>query len=242
MIKHLPNFLTSLNLIAGFVAIIISFNPDTLAIAPYLVFAATIIDFLDGFTARILKAYSPLGKQLDSLADLVSFGIAPGIIAFQLVKISLDLQPINNQFLTYFLLFLPALIPLFSALRLAKFNIDERQTSSFIGLATPSSAVLISSVLLVFLNTDSQVIMNLIINKIALSALIIIDSYLMVSSLPMFSLKFKSAAFNENKVQYIFLGLALILLIIFKLYSLPMIVLLYIIMSCVNNVAFKTEV
>jgi CDP-diacylglycerol--serine O-phosphatidyltransferase len=151
MIKHLPNFLTSLNLIAGFVAIIISFNPYTLAIAPYLVFAATIIDFLDGFTARILKAYSPLGKQLDSLADLVSFGIAPGIIAFQLVKISLDLQPINNQFLTYFLLFLPALIPLFSALRLAKFNIDERQTSSFIGLATPSSAVLISSVLLVFL-------------------------------------------------------------------------------------------
>lgn len=233
MTKHIPNALTCINLVCGFFAIILSFQQATLIYAPYLIFAATIIDFLDGFAARLLNAHSSMGKQLDSLADMVSFGLAPGILAFQLTIISINASAINNKIVEYIFLFLPASIPLFSALRLAKFNIDEKQTDSFIGLATPSSAILISSTLLVLLNTENVLLHNFILNKISISTLIVIDSYMMVSCIPMFSLKFKSASFKANRIQYIFIGLAVIMFCLLKLYAIPLIICLYILSSLI---------
>jgi CDP-diacylglycerol---serine O-phosphatidyltransferase len=231
MTKHIPNILTSINLVCGFLAIVLSFQSDTLIYAPLLIFAATIIDFSDGFAARMLDAHSSLGKQLDSLADMVSFGLAPGILAFQLVILSINAETVDQKYLYYAFLVLPALIPLFSALRLAKFNIDENQTDSFLGLATPSSAVLIASTLLVYLTTDNIGLQNLILNKTAIVLLIIIDSYLMVSNLPMFSLKFKSASFKANKTQYIFIGFSVVLFCLLRQYALPLIICSYIIAS-----------
>lgn len=232
MIKHIPNALTCLNLVCGFLAIVLSFQGEPMLIyASYLIFVATVIDFLDGFAARTLNAHSSIGKQLDSLADMVSFGLAPGILAFQLVNLSINAEAIDQRYLYYAFLFLPALIPLFSALRLAKFNIDENQTNSFTGLATPSSAILIASIILVYLTTENSELQNLILNKTAIAALIIIDSYLMVSNIPMFSLKFKSASFQANKTQYIFIGFAVLLFCVLRLYSLPIIIFSYILAS-----------
>ena len=233
MTKHVPNILTSINLVCGFLAIILSFQSSTLIYAPYLIFAATIIDFLDGFAARLLDAHSAVGKQLDSLADMVSFGIAPGILAFQLVNLSINAEFFEHKYLFYSFLVLPALIPLFSALRLAKFNIDERQTHSFIGLATPSSAILIASTLLVYLTTRNIELRSFILNKITIIALIIVDSYLMVANIPMFSMKFKSASFKANKTQYIFIGFAVVMFCVLQLYAIPIIICSYILASLV---------
>ncbi len=233
MTKHVPNILTSINLVCGFLAVILSFQDNTLIYAPYLIFAATIIDFLDGFAARMLNAHSSMGKQLDSLADMVSFGIAPGILAFQLVNLSINSEFIAQNYLLYAFMILPAFIPLFSALRLAKFNIDEKQTDSFIGLATPSSAILIASTLLVYLTTKNAGLQSFILNKITIVSLIIIDSCLMVSILPMFSLKFKSASFNTNKIQYIFIGFVVVLFCVLRLYAIPLIICSYILASII---------
>lgn len=235
--KHIPNFLTSLNLLCGFFLIIFSFNDNLLIYAPYLIFLAAIFDFLDGFAARMLKAYSPLGVQLDSLADMVSFGIAPGILAFQLVSISLHSVTIDNKFLEYIYLFLPALVAISSAFRLAKFNIDEKQQTSFLGLATPSSAILIASTLLIVLVTKNIELQNFILNKVTIALLIIIDSFLMVCRIPMFSLKFKSKSFKENSVQYIFMAVAIIMLLLLKLNAIPLIICFYILLSLVLYIA-----
>ncbi len=237
LVKQIPNFITCLNIFCGFLAIIFSFNSILLVYAPYLIFFAAIIDFLDGFAARMLKAYSLLGKQLDSLADMVSFGLAPGILAFRLVSGSLESGIPDNKFSEYALLLLPALIPVFSALRLAKFNIDENQTHSFTGLATPSSAILIASTLLIVLTNKNIEVQNFILNKITLSLLIIFDCFLMVSKLPMFSLKFKSASFKENWVQYLFIVSAILMFLLLKMYSIPLIVCLYILESFVIYIA-----
>jgi CDP-diacylglycerol---serine O-phosphatidyltransferase len=231
--KHIPSFFTSLNLVYGFIAIVISFRSNMLMYAAILIFVATIFDFIDGFAARILTAFSDVGKQLDSLADVVSFGVAPGIIMFHMIKMSIDVNMVNNKIAEFLFLSLPVLIPVFSALRLAKFNVDERQLTSFIGLPTPATAILIASIVITFLTTHNIVLQAFIINKITITCLVVILSFLMVCNLPMFSLKFKSASFKEHAVQYIFLGLSALMLIVLRLYALPLIICLYIVISII---------
>jgi CDP-diacylglycerol--serine O-phosphatidyltransferase len=233
LLKQIPNILTSLNLTCGFIAIIMAFQPNMLNYAPYFIFIAAVFDFSDGFAARTLKAYSELGKQLDSMADMVSFGVAPGIIAYQMVLVAFAPYTNMNYLVWILSMIIPAFIPVFSALRLAKFNIDERQTSSFIGLPTPASAILISSIALTLFSTSNLFLIGIITNPFILSAIILATCYLMIAELPMFSLKMKSLSIKENSTQYIFLGLSLILIVAFQLYALPLIITLFILQSII---------
>ncbi len=207
-------------------------------IATAFVMLAAVFDFMDGFAARLLKAYSEIGKELDSLADMVSFGVAPGIMIYSYLN-TLDI---------YFA-FIGFLIPVFSALRLAKFNVDTRQTTSFIGLPTPANAIfwvfLISYILPadIFIWADQRI---LTVAMIISTVLILTFCILMIAEIPMFALKFKSYGFKENKIKYIFLISCLALIAIFKFKALPIIIGLYIFMSLASNLllskAEKTEV
>lgn len=223
--KHIPNTITCLNLFSGCLACLAAFNGQFELSAFYIGLAA-IFDFLDGFLARILKAYSPLGKELDSLADLVSFGLAPGLLIFtfyQLVSIPAFLSPVAWLFpYTGFL------IPIFSALRLAKFNIDTRQTTSFIGLPVPANALFWIG--LIFYITE-----NNNINAIVLTILILIFCYLLVSEIPMFSLKIKDLSWKSNKMRYILIVSTIGLIYFLGISGLAAVIGLYIILSLINT-------
>jgi CDP-diacylglycerol---serine O-phosphatidyltransferase len=212
--KHIPNFITCLNIFSGCIAIYFAFQANYAA-AFIAILLAAVFDFMDGFAARILKAFSPMGKELDSLADVVSFGVAPGAIVFSV----LSEANIND-----WLPFIGFIIPAFSALRLAKFNIDERQTSSFIGLPTPANAIFWAG--LVFSYTDL-----LVSNPFVLVILTIIFSLLLVSEIPMFSLKFKNASWSSNKIQYLFLLGCAIILAISKIDAFSVLIAWYIALS-----------
>ena len=218
--KHIPNTITCLNLFSGCVSCVMAFQGEYLY-AAFFLYLAAVFDFLDGMMARLLKAYSDMGKELDSLSDVVSFGVAPGIILFSWLQ---TIVPENNLFLPY----IAFLIPVFSALRLAKFNIDTRQTSSFIGLPTPANAIFIASLISV---NQLSCLSNILSNVWIIIALIFVLSFLLVSNLPMFSLKFKNLTWNDNKTCYIFLILSLVLLAIFQLVAIPLMIVLFILMS-----------
>jgi CDP-diacylglycerol--serine O-phosphatidyltransferase len=187
--KHIPNAITCLNLVAGSFAVYCAIIADYRS-ALIAVLIAGLFDFLDGMAARVLKAYSPMGKELDSLADMVSFGLLPGMLAFSLL--------FNSEWL-YWTRYAGFILPVFSALRLAKFNIDERQTSSFIGLPTPSNAIFWAGAAYAY---EVQLIQN----PWLVLLLIVLFSYLLISPLPMFSLKFSNMRWSDNKLQFIFLG------------------------------------
>jgi len=212
----IPNFITSLNIAAGSLSIIFTFEGLTVQ-AAYLILIAAIFDFLDGMSARLLNAYSDLGKQLDSLADLISFGLAPTFIVYHIMKSTLlidklYLSNIENTKLLY--LFLVLLIPIFSALRLGKFNIDTRQTTSFIGLPTPANALFFAAIPIISSQNPFDPFLFLIYNKNILLSIVIISSLLLVSPIPMFSFKFKNLKFKENSIRFIFLGLIVAILIL----------------------------
>lgn len=234
--KHIPNFLTSLNVLCGSVAVVFVME-GKLTTAVVLIILATVFDFLDGMTARVLKAYSTIGKELDSLADMISFGLAPGLIMFKLLEISLfkedivpDLQ--SNLSLWQALVIGSAfLIPIFSALRLAKFNVDTRQTTSFIGLPTPANALFISSLALIQEHGSIPAVDGFLLTTPALLMITLVFSYLLVSEIPMFSLKFKDLSFGHNKTQYIFVALAAILILTLQLYGISATILLFIMIS-----------
>lgn len=244
--KHIPNFITSLNLLCGSAAIVLALN-DELTKAVLLILLAAVFDFLDGMTARLLKAYSPIGKELDSLADVISFGLAPGILMYRLLEISLfrnyflpDIERhiSNTQLLIEGCAFL---IPVFSALRLAKFNIDERQTSSFIGLPTPANALFVASLTLLIEHGTAPVLDNFLTSTPFLLTVTVLFSYLLVSELPMFSLKFKSLSWQSNQTQYIFVACAVVLLASLRFYGLVAIIPLYLLMSVVLAVMKRTK-
>ena len=197
--KHIPNSITSLNLLSGCLSIIYALNGD-FKTAFLLIIAASIFDFCDGFSARLLKAYSPMGKELDSIADIVSFGVAPSMMLFSYM------QSITPSYLAY----TPLLIAAFSGLRLAKFNIDERQTENFIGLATPACALLCGS-LLYSLSIYSDVAEWLSDYVFIVPILSITLSLLLVSEVPMFSLKVKSLSWKSSSHIYIFLALSVVI-------------------------------
>jgi CDP-diacylglycerol--serine O-phosphatidyltransferase len=241
--KHIPNFLTSMNLFCGCLAITHSFENDMIN-ASYLIVLAAIFDFLDGLAARYFKVKSAIGKDMDSLADMVSFGLAPGIIIFQLLNISLKNYTNNINIIKY----IAFIIPIFSALRLAKFNNDLRQTDAFIGLPTPANSLFIISLpLILFKNfsapfVDIDFIRGLILNPVFLILLTIILSFLLVAELHLFSLKCKNIKWKNNKVRYIFMLSSIILFLIFHYIAIPLIIILYIVLSIINNNFNKYEI
>jgi len=211
--KHIPNAITSLNLLFGTIAVIYAFEGYQIY-AVYFILIAAVCDFLDGFMARLLKAYSPMGKELDSLADLVSFGLAPTILLYHKMDelLGSGISGGSDTLFLEFLVFVPVVITIASALRLAKFNIDTRQTVNFIGVPTPANALLIC----MFLHfTTYNTLFDSLLNTyyfIPIASLIL--SFLLVSNIPMFSLKFKSLMWKGNEMRYILISTALILLII----------------------------
>ncbi len=243
--KHIPNTITSLNLLSGCISIALAFEGYML-FAVYMIFLAAIFDFMDGMSARLLKAYSIVGKELDSLADLVSFGVAPSVIIFHLMKISLfktvHLPPIENLTITEIIfLLIPFFIAILSGVRLAKFNVDERQTENFIGLAVPANAIFFVSLYLVSIITTNDLLLAVLKNKYVLSVLVILFSLLLVTEFPMFSLKFKNLGFQGNKIRYIFIVLSVILLILLHTIAIPIIIILYILLSAINNWIFNID-
>ena len=220
MIKqHIPNALTSLNLASGMAGILFVLDGQ-LDYGAYLIFLAALFDFLDGFVARILKVSSEIGKQLDSLADMVTFGVLPAFILFSLIESNSD-----NTYLPY----TAFLIGIFSALRLAKFNIDLRQSDRFIGVPTPANALFIST--LPFLSEKSPFFGNLLSNPTVLVSIGLIMSYLLIAELPLVALKFKDFSFSKNIFRYLVVASALISLILFGIAGIPFAIILYIALS-----------
>lgn len=225
MKRQIPNILTCFNLLTGTVAILLALRDQT-EIASLLLIVAAIFDFLDGFSARLLNAHSVIGPDLDSLADLVSFGVAPAMIIFVWSESCfLNLPPYLQTDWIYFLRYIIFLTPVLSAVRLAKFNHDERQKEAFIGLATPANAFFLG-----FIPYAADEL-SLLGNYWVVLGLALLFSLLLVANIRMFSLKFNNFKFKDNVVRYIFLFLSLILLILFQLGSFPVIILMYILIS-----------
>lgn len=221
MKKHIPNFLTSCNLICGCLGIVFSFQGKP-EYAVYLIWLALVFDFADGMSARLLKVKSAIGKELDSLADMVTFGVLPALLMFLMIgeKTTIEWLP-----------FTAFIIAAFSALRLAKFNIDTRQEENFIGLPTPANALFISS--LIFF-TDSMSLWLLM-------AITFIFSLLLTAEIPLFSLKMKSLKWSGNEVRHIFLLISILLIIFFHLAALPFIIIAYIFLSFLNNIFISSS-
>ncbi|MEZ7873734.1 MAG: CDP-diacylglycerol--serine O-phosphatidyltransferase [Bacteroidales bacterium] len=237
----IPNFITSLNLLCGVLAVTFSFRGEEIW-AVYCVLAAALFDFLDGFSARLLKAYSPMGKELDSLADLISFGMVPAVLIMNRYERILGVVNDGNAFQTTlsFLSYFPLIIVLFSALRLAKFNIDTRQSSGFIGLPTPANALLIIG-LIHFTNVNT-IFETIEYNLWFWPFLSLILSILLVAEIPMFSLKFKSLKWRENITVYSFIIFGLFTAVIFVIFSfvwsgwVALIFISYIIFNLLNSI------
>lgn len=233
MKRHLPNFITCLNLLCGCLAIVYAFQGN-LIMSSYLVFLAALFDFLDGLMARLLKAYSAIGKQLDSLADMVSFGVVPGVIMYNLLQ-QTNFGAITLNYKIFVLMkFSPFLITIFSALRLAKFNIDPRQTSSFIGVPTPAVSIFFASFPLILQN-DILGLGDFILNPFILIGLIFLMSYMLVAEIPLFALKFKNLKWLDNKIQYVLLLISIPLILLLFYSSIPIIIFLYVVLSMINN-------
>ncbi len=239
MFFWVPNFITSLNLIFGIIAIFLGAQ-GYIEWAAWCIALAAVFDFLDGMAARLLKAYSDLGKQLDSLCDLVSFGLAPAAIMFSLLQYSLfgnttPLLEINASPIEWLMLSSCLIIPIAGAFRLAKFNIDNRQSESFLGLPIPANALFFASIALVVAHSSSELALSIIQNKFNLIASILIISTMMISEIPMFSLKVKNFSWADNSIRYIFLILCIALIVTLKYIALPLIVISYIIISILTR-------
>ena len=210
----IPNIITCFNLLMGCAALISAFRGE-LKFAFWFIVAGAVFDFLDGLFARLLNQYSPVGKELDSLADMVTFGTVPAVVMWQL------LMPVAGANLAL----LGFLIAPMSALRLAKFNVDQRQTSEFIGLPTPANAMFIAS--LVFLNFE--------IPMWILCAIPVLMSWLLVCEVPMFSLKFKGFGFGQNKLRYLFLLFVAVTVSLFGVAAVAFVLVAYVLVSVVRN-------
>jgi CDP-diacylglycerol--serine O-phosphatidyltransferase len=240
--KHIPNAITLLNLLAGLLALIHAFNGNYNE-AFSLVCLGIFFDFWDGFFARIWKVQSPIGLQLDSLADMVTSGVVPGLVMYKMLG---DIQENQSQYNltedTYYMGVVPYLgflITLASCYRLAKFNIDTRQTDSFIGLPTPANALLIMSIPMIQFHSEFEWLVDFLSNPYVLVGVTVLSSYLLNAEIPLFSLKVKSFSWEKYKMQVVFLILSLILIVLLEFIATPIIILLYVILSVVNNMLGK---
>ncbi|MGL4363978.1 MAG: CDP-diacylglycerol--serine O-phosphatidyltransferase [Bacteroidales bacterium] len=227
-----PNIITLLNLTAGCTAIVLALSGEAL-LALLCILTASLLDFFDGFIARLLNAYSAIGKELDSLADLVSFGVAPAAMIFYALSTDEYLNREGSSWLATFSIFLV----LFSALRLAKFNIDDRQNESFLGLPTPANALFFGSI--AFLKKDFSILFSNFTPYIIVGA-IFVFSYLLISELPMFSLKIKEFSVKKYYLQLLLLLISLLLIIGLKISAIPIVIGIYIIFSLIAMKSKKT--
>ncbi len=232
--RHIPNLLTLGNLFCGTVATIFAVRGN-FKDAALLVAIGILFDFFDGFAARLLKVSGELGKQLDSLADMVTSGVVPGIIMFKLIQGNLLAQK-NSFDDSYFGISLIGLILTLSACyRLAKFNIDTRQSDSFIGLPTPAMSLVVISLPLILEYSEIEFVTNLISNNYFLIIITWVLSFLMNAELPLFSLKFKDYSLKNNVVKYLFLTLSLVMILTLKYLSIPLIIMIYVILSIISS-------
>ncbi len=225
--RNIPNFITSLNLLFGCIAIVFVFQ-NRVSDASWMIVYAAVADFFDGMAARLLKVHSPIGKELDSLADVVSFGVAPGMIIFHLI----GTHPFD---------WIGLIVPVFAAIRLAKFNIDTRQTYYFIGLPSPASGLLIAAFPLILQHDSywrSIYLSNITFTIWFFAGLAIICSGMMVSEMKLFSLKMKDLSWANNKTRYSFLIISLACFIVLSYTSIPIIMLLYVILSLLSKKSF----
>ena len=244
--KHVPNLVTLLNLFSGCIAVIFAVYGN-FVVASIFVFLGIFFDFFDGLLARKLNVQSPLGLQLDSLADLVTSGVVPGIIMFKLISLTIDApdySTYNDSWNSIFhwqgfkLSILPLIglfIPMASAYRLARFNLDEDQQTYFKGLPVPANTLLILSLPLILEYQNSDIINTVIINKWFLIALTLLSCYLLNANIKLFALKFKDWSFRANATRYIFLIISLIMVIVLKFAAIPFIIALYIALSLLDK-------
>ncbi|MFN8354835.1 MAG: CDP-diacylglycerol--serine O-phosphatidyltransferase [Spirosomataceae bacterium] len=227
----IPNLFTCGNLLCGCVGIVAVFHSDLL-LASIMIGLAGVFDFLDGFLARFLKSSSAIGKELDSLADVVTFGVLPSCIVYSLIQEAVpDIYSLWKAYLAF-------IIAVFSALRLAKFNIDTRQAESFIGVPTPANAFLIGSIPLILYQYPETKTWIVDANYLIIFSLVC--SFLLVAEIPLFALKFKSFGWKGNEIKFIFLILSAILLVLLKFAAVPIIIFLYIGLSVVQNLLKKS--
>lgn len=234
--KHVPNFITSLNLVSGFTAIVFAAHGN-LVTASWFILAAMIFDFLDGFSARLLKAYSPVGKELDSLADVVSFGVAPGLIIYYLLIKSLSpgIADFNTHFLISLVIILVAsVMPVCGAIRLAIFNIDTTQSTTFRGLPIPANALGVISIVIAGNYSHSVIFNNITASPVCIILIAFTLSLLMVSRIPLLSLKMSNLKLKGNEARFMLVGLVIAGFIIFGAISVPFIIPVYIICSLVS--------
>ncbi|NQY68531.1 MAG: CDP-diacylglycerol--serine O-phosphatidyltransferase [Flavobacteriales bacterium] len=228
MKNKIPNLITLANLFCGCIGIVFAFQND-LEYCAAMIGLAAVFDFFDGASSRLLKVSSKMGKELDSLSDLVSFGVLPSMIMYRLLEISLTGSAV----------FVVFIIACASSYRLAKFNLDERQTTSFIGLPTPANAILIGSFPLI-LNADIEYINQILLSPYFLISITLLLSFLLICELPLFSLKFNNFKWEGNKVRYLFLilssGMFITLYVVANQFlAIPLIIMLYVLMSLINN-------
>jgi CDP-diacylglycerol--serine O-phosphatidyltransferase len=232
--KHIPNFITTLNLFSGCIGIIMALQ-YRIDYAAYFIAIAALFDFFDGMVARLLHVKSEIGKELDSLADVVSFGALPGIIMYQLMAGCTN-TPATNTDISIFAL-IAMIIPVLSAVRLAKFNLDTRQTTSFIGLPVPANALFLGSLPLMKMQADYgdslSWVQSITGNYYVLAVIAIGMSLLLVSEIPLISLKLKNLRFAENKPQFILVAFGVVSFALLTFTAIPLIILAYILLSLI---------
>ena len=246
MKSQIPNLFTLLNLLSGMIAVVMAAT-DELVTAAFFVFLGIFFDFFDGFFARKFEVVGELGKQLDSLADMVTSGVVPAIVMFQLMLyatkgqwfMELSCETGNwreySDTYYYFLPFSGLLIAPAAAYRLANFNIDERQSSSFIGLPTPAFAIFVVSLPLILFYSENIFFSSLLKNFNVLLCITLLGSYAMNAELPLFSLKFRNYRWKDNEMKYIFLAATVCMLILLKSVAVPLIIFLYVLLSILDN-------
>jgi CDP-diacylglycerol---serine O-phosphatidyltransferase len=233
MKNHIPNFITSLNLVSGFAAIILAVKGDVVS-ASWFIAASMIFDFFDGFSARLLKAYSDIGKELDSLADIVSFGVAPALIIYNFLAKSIS--PESQQLPGFNLMMLvPAIMPVCGAFRLAIFNLDSTQATSFKGMPIPANAIAVISLVFAGHYTGSEIIGSVTGSPVIIILLTLLLSTLMVSRLDMFSLKISNFKFKGNEGRYLMAILIVAVFALFGIVAAALIIPIYIISSLVSR-------
>jgi CDP-diacylglycerol--serine O-phosphatidyltransferase len=233
--KHIPNSITLLNLFCGCIALIFAFHHN-FEMAFYFVSLGIFLDFFDGFFARLFKVSSPLGLQLDSLADMVTSGVVPGLVMYQMMTNSLATA--SESYLQIFP-YLGFIITMGSCYRLANFNVDTRQTDSFIGLPTPANALFILSLPLVLAYSNVTFMGQILTNHWVLLAIALLSAYILNAEIPLFSLKVKKFNFKDNALQIVFLVLSLLLLFFFQYLGIPLLIIFYVLLSVVNNIWMK---
>lgn len=227
--KHIPNSITLLNLLCGCIAMVFVTNLE-FEMAFYLVCLGIFLDFFDGFFARLLKVSGPLGLELDSLADMVTSGVVPGYVMFFMLSNS------QHEISTHFMLpYVGFIITMGSCYRLAVFNVDTRQTNSFIGLPTPANALFILSLPLVIKYSDSIIVLEILTNQWVLVIITFFSAYILNAEIPLFSLKIKKFNIKDNALQIVFVFLSFVLLVFLQFAGIPLVIIGYVLLSIVSN-------